>query len=1062
MREGVETAIPRQSRRRISGSASGTGFRNWGVLLAILWAMGTGAVHAQNHPELEWQVLETEHFRILFHQGLEQAAGRAVVIAEEAYGPITELYGYEPDGPVRIVLKGYDDYANGAAYYYQDTIEIWTTALEHDFEMRGTSDWLRNVITHEFTHIVSLGAARKGPQRVPALYLQHFGYQREKNRPDILIGYPDVLVSYPVMTTIVPMWFAEGVAQYMASGVHHDHWDSHRDMVLRTGVLHGSALDFDGMGVFGKRGFGNEFVYDHGYGMVLYIARTYGEEKLKELARASASWQGLTFNRAIRRVLGVDAGELYADWIGWMRGDYERRVEGLGELREGELIADVGHSNMRPAFSPEGDRLAYLSTQKRHYGPHLLVLREMDSGEEEVLTGGVSSSASWSPAGRRLLFVRVDRADKYGSRQADIYEYDLDGEERGLVSKGLWTLPSMVSGHAPESPKVKRLTRGLRALYPVYSPDGEWIAFVRNEGTSNNLGLMRPDGSDIRLLTDFRDGTQLYTPQWSPDGRSLAFSIARAGQRDIALLRMDGESSRQVASAAPLAVDAALEAAILVATQGTDRDPVWSADGKEVVFASDISGIFNLYAVDVETRQVRPLTNVAGGALFPSVNPQGAVVFAAYGERGYEIRQVDLEGIPGGTDDFEWGAAEGEMLALKGHLPVSRIEPEEYGIDFLKSALLPRLAIDEGQFKPGLYVASGDVLARQSVFAGGGISPSSGDRDLFAIYEYRGWRPTVFLEFFHQKRHSGRRDSSEARAGVITGVNFNLNQASIGLRGGLGRHAEWQLSATYDRYDASVDWQAFEERRDGTVGFELRKQKPFGYTYLNGFDLGVTYHLRQLARRRDREISPRGRDLYFRYDRLFNYFFTDFDQEASFIQEEYDLFSYNQFTLDWKEWVGLPWNTSLGLRFYGGWITSDAVDDEEVDNFFDFHLGGLNYMKGYTFYSVEGRKAAMGTATLRFPIAADWGWRFLHLYFDKLYGAVYGDIGKAWDGQRDEPDAFYGRTGPLRDLGGQLRLDLFSYYSMPTAVQMDLAYGVDEVEDRSPWKLYLTVLFGYL
>ena len=152
--------------------------------LAFFLLLGwTSASLAQNHPELAWQVVETEHFRIFYHEGLDGAAARAARIAETAYAPITELYGYAPDGRVRIVLKDHDDYANGAAFFYQDTIEIWATSLDHDFDLRGSSDWLRNVITHEFAHIISLGAARKGVQRVPALYLQYFGYQREKNRP---------------------------------------------------------------------------------------------------------------------------------------------------------------------------------------------------------------------------------------------------------------------------------------------------------------------------------------------------------------------------------------------------------------------------------------------------------------------------------------------------------------------------------------------------------------------------------------------------------------------------------------------------------------------------------------------------------------------------------------------------------------------------------------------------------------------------------------------------------------------------------------------------------------
>ena len=1073
------------------------------MLWLLLGAGWGGPAAAQNHPELDWQVVETEHFRILYHQGLEGAAARTAQIAEAAYDPITKLYGYHPDDRVRIVLKDYDDYANGAAFFYHDTIEIWTTALDHDFDLRGTSDWLRNVITHEFTHIISLGTARKGSQRVPALYLQYFGYQREENRPDILIGYPDAIASYPIMSTVVPMWLAEGAAQYMAEGAHQDRWDANRDMVLRAQVLAGEQLPFDQMGIFGKHGFGNEYVYDHGYGLVRYIAETYGEQKIAELYRAASAWRSLEIDGAFDKVLGKSVDELYDEWVVSMRAGYEAQVASLGELNEGELVSDLGFSNLRPQLSPDGKKLAYLSTRKRQYGPHMLVVRDLETEEDEVVAFPVAASTvDWSADGQKLLFSRIDRADKYGSRQADIYEYDFTVDEPGFLHDMIWALPAMVAATAPETPRIKQLTHGLRALYPTYSPDGEWIAFVKNKGSNNNLGMMRADGSDLRYLTDFQDGTQVYTPRFSPDGKRLVFSISRQGQRDIAMVDLVGvavQAGNRVTAAEPKAsvvqeglasegteVLAAEKVSLLgssfkgvIATPGTDRDPVWSADGKQVVFSSDYSGIFNVYALDLGTQTLRQITNVIGGAFNPTVGSTGEIFFASYTAKGFEIRHLSGEGVSINVEGQRlprwverknvapaksgWVLTAPEPLASSAPAPVLQKQAEPYGIDFLKTSLLPRLSMDEGHFKPGVYVSSSDVLNRQNIFAGAAIAPANGDRDLFAMYEYRGFRPTFFLEVFNQSRHSARGDSTDARDLIVNGVNFNLNQISVGGRGRLGRYGRLAASFTYDRYDASVESDAFRPRRDGQVGFERIEQKPFGYTYLNGFGLGLTYHMDLIARRRDREINPLGRQIYFRYDRMFNYFIEGFNESASFIDEQYLNLFYNQVTLDWNEYIGLPWNTRLGMRFYGGWIDSDKVDDkEQVNDFFDYHLGGLNFMKGYTFYSIEGRKAMMGTATLRLPLLPRIGKRFMHLYFDKVYGAVYGDIGKAWDGEISDPDEFYGREGPLRSLGGQLRFDMVSYYSLPTRVQMDWAYGVDEVEERSPWKFYFTVLFGYL
>ena len=1020
-------------------------FRIVWIAVVCGWC-GSNSTWGQNHPELEWHVLVTEHFRVLYYEGLEALAQRAAGIAEAAWEPVTELYDYRPDGPVRLILKDYDDYANGAAYFYHDAIEIWTSPLEHDFELRGTSDWLRNVITHEFVHIISLGASRKGSQRVPAMFLEYFAYKEEKNRDDILTGAPDRLAVLPLANTVVPMWFAEGVAQYQTQAVHHDRWDSHRDMVLRIAVLSGTLLSLQDMGQFGKRGFGNEFVYDHGYGFVRYIAATYGDSALPAICRHVGRWGTMDVDGALQAVTGRPATALWQDWHEAMGLAYEEQVAALGPLREGARLTDTGFSNTRPVFAPDGVRVAYLSTGERHYGPHSLVVRDLQSGEEDLIAYGVDSVPAWDPDGEHLLFVRKKAADEYGSRRADLFDHDLRAPQRGWMSAALWTLPALTGVHAPEDPRTEQLTKNLRATYPAVSPDGERIAFVRGGPDGAALALADRDGGNVRELLRFDDMTQLYTPRWSADGTRLAVSLARAGRRDIGLVEVEGDGRIEP----------------LIGSTGTDRDPTWSADGTELIFVSDVSGVFNVYALHMASGTVEQVTNVRGGAFFPTANAAGEIIYAGYGADGFHLYRIArTEGRRVSPSIFAPG---GERFPEPATAPITPSQLQPYGMETLRTTVMPRLTLDKGFFKLGTYFGSSEALDKQSIFGAVSYAPQNGDRDFYAVYRFRGFRPTWRLSFIHLKRHSARGDSSEARDFFVKGMNFSLNRLTVGVSGRLNRNSKVDLSLAYDRYDASLENDQLRPRRDGRPGFERVEGKPIGYTYLNGFDLALTYRHDSVARRQDRDINPRGgRRIYARYDRMFNWFIEGFDeQNVSFLQEEYLRLFYNQLTLDWREYIGLPKNTTLSLRGFGGLIASDRVNDETVGDFFDFHLGGLPFMRGYTFYSLEGRKAAMANATFRFPLLPAVHRRLGPFYLDKVYGAVYGDAGKAWDGEMSARDPVFGRSGPVRDAGLQLRLDLISFYSLPTRIELDAAYGFDEVDNKGPWKLYLTVLFNYI
>ena len=129
------------------------------ILLVLCSSLLFSQFSLYNHPELEWKTIETEHFKIHFHQGTERSAREAATAAEMVYLPITDLYDFRPTTKTEIIIKDVDDYSNGSAYFFENMIEIWAKPL--DYDLRGSHRWIQDVVAHEFTHIIQIGKATK-------------------------------------------------------------------------------------------------------------------------------------------------------------------------------------------------------------------------------------------------------------------------------------------------------------------------------------------------------------------------------------------------------------------------------------------------------------------------------------------------------------------------------------------------------------------------------------------------------------------------------------------------------------------------------------------------------------------------------------------------------------------------------------------------------------------------------------------------------------------------------------------------------------------------------------
>ncbi len=336
----------------------------WIIFFLVLANVSSYSQFTEFHPELQWYTIKGEHCMVHFHKGAERTAKVVAKIADEVIGPLTSLYDYDP-GIINYVIKDIDDYSNGATYFFDNKIEIWTSAL--DYDLRGAHNWLRNVISHETTHMVQIQSSMKIARTLPAIFLQVLSYEDER-RPDVLYGFPNFIASYPLATINMPAWFAEGTAQYMRKEFNYDNWDTHRDMILRSYALDGDLLTWNEMGVFGKTSLGNESVYNQGFALTRYISQKYGEDKIEKISHALGKLTNFTIDAAFKDVLGKDGDEIYDEWKDYITQDYKKRSSKvLSNLVEGDKIVSEGFGNFYPLFSADGSKFIYVSNKNSDY-----------------------------------------------------------------------------------------------------------------------------------------------------------------------------------------------------------------------------------------------------------------------------------------------------------------------------------------------------------------------------------------------------------------------------------------------------------------------------------------------------------------------------------------------------------------------------------------------------------------------------------------------------------------------------------------------------------------------
>lgn len=958
--------------------------RGLAVLLLLTLIPATADAVA---PRRAWRTIVTPRCRIHYHEGTEALAARVSRIAEQAITDLTALLGHHPNVPIHIALSDETDEPNGFAETLpQNVVTIFASVPRAHQTLGDYDDFMELLVLHELTHIVHIDTVLGLPSWVNAVLGKTF-----------------------VPNAVQPRWFIEGVAVYVESQLTSGgrNKSTYVDTLVRTQILADGFPDIDRLSHFTRTFPGSSYAWFLGGRFVEFIIRRHGEDGLREISRAyGARPIPYAINLVAKRATGETFIELYDAWRAY---EVERaqavvaRVEAEG-WEAGVVIPNDSPLVQFPRFAPDG-RLAVIAAP-RHDDQDLVVLGE-DLVTEQLRLRTPDGRGAFSADGRRYVATVSDTADQvYSHRDLEVIE----------VATGR---------------RVRR-TFGWRLQEPDVAPDGTIVAVAQEAGATRLVTLSIDGEDDPVTLEVLRPEEQVFDPRWSPDGRSIVASVRTSddGGRDLVLFT-DSErvgtrpSHRSGRAEVPGATRTPASRTWMRRrlTDGATRDlsPCWSPDGRRIYFASDRGGVFNVYALDVDTGRPERLTNVVTGAFMPAAHPDGSrLIYVHAVATGWELRTIDLDRPPRPPlEDIPRFAVTATVSPAV--YPDVAYDPWEA---LLPKAWLPAIAQDGVGETLGLVLSGSDAL-RQHLWS------------LTLRYGLASER--IGFDFNYSNRQtpyplsvSTSLTTTNRPGRLAPDISFEDRLETI-FRAGL--FVSFPLSYWDSGHSVTLSYGV--ETRRGLTLFEDDPFAPAPRTLgdLTLSSIGASWSFSNVRGYSESVSSVWGNAL------------------SLSLRLHSPTLGSDLRILDviaaWNGYVPMPWirhhvlaarasfgasaGDTAGRAFFvlGGLPVRNVVTDALEGVGF-----GVDILRGYERAVFAGSHYYLGTLAYRFPITTlTSGWFTLPLYFDRINAEIFVDVGDASDGPLAPP-----KVG----VGAELRLDLAVAYVQPYTLRLGFGRGLSE------------------
>lgn len=363
------------------------------------------------------------------------------------------------------------------------------------------------------------------------------------------------------------------------------------------------------------------------------------------------------------------------------------------------LITTSGKFDLSPTLSPDASMVAYTSWLPDRVGASILV-KTTDNAPPRVLSrpapGDEDGAPAWSPDGREIAFVRespdgrcrvmiasanaaADEREVLRCADADTVSFSWSPDGQALLfgsmagggedGAGTWHGIRRFQLRDGRWQALSYPTDARHLDYaPRYSPDGRWIAFLRNP-QMGDVWLMPAAGGRAEPLT--RSNAELRGLAWWPDGNALLFGRRTGNQWRLYRLELPSRRLRDLGledAQMPTISSGNGKLAFvqrkprfgiyrvdrdkhgrfhqqrLFPSNGRDVQPMLAPNGRGLVFASDRSGSYRLWWADLsaatDARLIEGLLPETGRPVDWSADSQRLLLVAR--EEGDEASLYEL------------------------------------------------------------------------------------------------------------------------------------------------------------------------------------------------------------------------------------------------------------------------------------------------------------------------------------------------------------------------------------------------------------------------------------